>query len=89
MTNQKGIIDSYCSHFRGRLETIASLTDTTYLKLLTVVVLDTFARVRFPGEGNHVGFVKTVGALCDWMDGERVSLPLLSLRMKQLTLIRK
>lgn len=83
MGNQQGMIDGYFSHFRHQLGTIFSLPDTMYRKLLTVVVLDTFAKVRFPGEGNHAGFVKTVSALCDWKDGERVSLPLLALKMAQ------
>ncbi len=76
------LIDGYCSYFAAQLKTIQSVPDTMQRKLLTVAVLDTFARARVPQiKGNGKRFVEMVRALCDWKDAERISLVQLALTL--------
>jgi len=81
MTTQEAI-ETYYSHFKKQLNEISDLQNRLHKKILFVVMMDTLARARHPNvASNKQRFLKLIDDCSAWVDRNRVSLPLLSLRI--------
>lgn len=68
-------IKQYCSYFREQFDKIDTVEPRLYQKILLVALLDTWARAKYPVQGNKERFVNLITDCSDWKDCNRVSLP--------------
>jgi len=81
MPNQN--IERYYQYFENQLQSVSSVKEHMYQKLLLVTIIDTLGRARFPKiPQNKKRFVRLITECADWPDCRRISLPQLSFSLQ-------
>ena len=76
--------DEFIEQARTHLVAVDEIPNTSFRKVLYLVMVDALSKVRYPKEAsNRVRFVNFVREFGEWADGERVSLPQLQLVLSQ------
>ncbi len=78
-----GAIEQYCQYFEEKVAEVSAIRPALFQKVLLMAILDTLARARSPKtQGNKKRFLGLIRQCAEWPDAERISLPQLSLLLR-------
>lgn len=76
-------IEQYSQYFEEKLGEVSAIRHALFQKVLLVAILDTLARARSPKtRDNKKRFLALIRQCADWPDAERISLPQLSMLLR-------